>query len=269
MVAWYTQMSSIRQCDDQWDQMTGIGLRNDLVKENHPEWYKNVTSPIDFMCESSAVRRPAWFALQRLAWLLDRTERSTVYEWVDDPERTSVSSVLVRLRAKSGSEYYDLDSEEEEPQGWRYAYICWCDLDYPAPSHYWASIRYGSVDVLSLVPEVDYGSYTAGTTGTVPDDGNGFPDVETVDWLALRPSVPSGALVAPGMAMWSQDVPLCVFRNRLIIIRSTSSSDGIVAVATVIDEDLLPETEPAFDDPGRPLEVEPMWGSANYRIPKG
>jgi hypothetical protein len=157
-VGWHAYISSTKNADEQdtWSYFTGMGLRRDVLDED--EEFKK-----------GGFRRPGWYAMRRLAWLLSQ---STSIEAVIN---TSYGAV-VKLTTPRGIASPEAWEERSVPRRWDGVMVAWLDQAMGATSRY-IYVRTDEVHRAPLVPEVTYPE-----PGTATSDENGWPSGESVNW---------------------------------------------------------------------------------------
>ncbi len=238
-VTWYTMMPGLSSGGPAWRLFASTGLRNTLFRKSL------LTEPIgptsqskgDFQHDEHAWRRPAWFTMRRVAWLLARAKKV---------ERlfggTISNAMLLRLEAESG--FYVPGtaaigmSGATELECFRYAYLAWIGGG-PGGSEPGAGLSVllhtrgaGGWVVMPLVPTVACDR---------PDDvdENNFPDIESVDWDAtplagtvLEIGVVGGQTIQIEVEQAHPETnpsPICVLCNHTL---SRVGVDGVAGVAT-------------------------------------
>jgi hypothetical protein len=209
-VTWYTMMPGLSECDIPWRLFASTGLRNTLFEP--PKASSGLTEPVGpvsqysgtFLHEAHAWRRPSWFSMRRVAWLLARTKRV---------ERlfghSFASAMLLRLEAEDGfylpaSAVISM-SGDWEPERFRYAYLAWIGGE-PGGTARFAGLTVrlhtrggGGWVVMPLVPRVT-------CVGSDDVDENDFPDIESADW----DSTPQTSTVRDVSAVGGQTIQIDV-----------------------------------------------------------
>ncbi|MFH1465369.1 MAG: hypothetical protein ABIO70_13360, partial [Pseudomonadota bacterium] len=184
-VTWYSSMDGLTSAISGWDLYSSTGIRNVLFIDTsggaaaaEPQG-PFPAEPEYFVCQVHAWRRPAWYALRRLAWL---RARSAVIEQVySNPD---CGAMAIRLVARDGFLPPEALSSPQEVTTYRYAYVCWLDQQGAAEDSVaeWVLrlfTGHPGWEELPLVP----GS-SCGAPATPNPDALDFPGDEQVDWSA-------------------------------------------------------------------------------------
>ncbi len=213
IVTWYTFMADLacgefREERTTWSRYTATGLRNEIYGAvpggQQTARINDVRTAADFYYGCDAFRRPSWFTLRRVAWLLQRAERAELL--YQDEHRyvlrlTASHSFEEELQLldvsgaedapwREASESWAPSSQRERPNAggaasvaYKYAYVAWFDQQpgrgkslEDSFSFWLADASEDGYQLLPLVPEVTY-DMSCGDT-----DANGYPDCETVSW---------------------------------------------------------------------------------------
>ena len=175
-VLWHTFMARIVDMGANFGrQYDANGLRNDLYLQGsdyYPDSYKKL------LFTNYAWRRPSWFSLRRLAWLLSRTRKLDFYY-------DSTNIVVILCEAKSNSGYRNPRAlAGEKTTTYSRAWVAWMDQTASVDSVR-LTFRGTSSDftVLPLVPLV-----TLPSDDTSYDDDDykasdaNYPDFEEIEW---------------------------------------------------------------------------------------
>jgi len=157
-VGWHAYISTTKQEDEQgtWSYFTGMGLRRDVMGER--EKFKD-----------RGFRRPGWYAMRRLAWLLSQ---STNIEAVVNTSYGAVYKLTTPRGVASPTAWEDRSA----PRRWNGVLVAWLDQAMGATNRN-IYVRADEVHRAPLVPTVTYPD-----PGTAASDENGWPSGETVDW---------------------------------------------------------------------------------------
>ncbi len=187
----YSDFNEPTPWNEPFEKMWSTGLRNDVYVDSSevmvsPPWYFDATDADGFLQGTHAWRRPAWYALQRMVWLL---HQAGSVELRAHPESRDV---LIKLTASNGFRHPDdADAEPgDEITVWDEAWIAWrCSIPAGASAPDlggWFEFELslgesGEYLVLSLVPEVDLPVQEYSNLDTL-----NHPDWEDPQWAGNR-----------------------------------------------------------------------------------
>jgi len=249
-VLWHTFMATLDDRAGAFDtQYTANGLRNDLYDLEHSQHGAYPSSNETFTWYEHAWRRPSWYALRRLAWLLSRTSGSRVL--VDQD-----SAVVIRCHAAATTPFRvpvtgsvpltDQAMTETYTQAW----VFWLDQEVVG-GYLEVTLQLqsgsGSFQPLSLVPSVQRQArrWPAGldTPNTYPEGGEPDWNQDDGGWSAATTSVTRhsdglGTELVIRMEPASPEdnpVPFCVFTHKALLIEArvvSSASDEMGSTGT-------------------------------------
>ncbi len=186
----YTDFHEPEPLDGTFEKLWSTGLRNDVYADwSSSPWYWAASDADSFLQGTHAWRRPAWYALQRLVWLLHQTASIKLVQ--GGPESRDVRFLLT---ANSGLRHPD---DADATRGdlievWDYATIAWrctntehTDDDAARGEDLEFELELGESGeylVLSLVPEVRLPE----NEPVDPALQIGYPDWEDPNWDGYR-----------------------------------------------------------------------------------
>jgi hypothetical protein len=152
-----------------WSQFSTMGVHNCLVNANG-----------GYLQRRDCWQQPAWFAFQKLAWLLDQVNGHVHSAWNQD-------GVTVLEFSRRGGRI-------EAPSGrqWSRAFLFWRDQKITFPPHR-PTVMFmgGSFEYLMVVPTV------VSTSTPYPPDANGYPRPTVGNGLQWQWSRTFSAVVNP------------------------------------------------------------------------
>ncbi len=188
----YTHMASLQDQSarrrHQWLMLASSGMRNDVYNILSSDSWRNPPDADSFEQEKHAWRRPAWFALRRLAWLMHQTAG---YQIVKEEESEGLVLLLEAVDRYGSPEWVPGSGASrpwEEPlseQPGRFALVLWQDELRSTASRDLEHTVLGCPEdgwrLLSLLPDVD----PSGTLHAFPGPLD-FPQGEGLDWEGHR-----------------------------------------------------------------------------------
>ncbi len=182
------QEGQTEQQDGKWLMLASSGIRNDAFNPwaSGEDWHNPADSE-DFLQEDHAWRRPAWYSVRRLAWLLHQTGMIEPI-FADNARGVALRLTAIERYASTFDGVLATSSQlrpgEETPiQAGRYALIAWQDeLRCTSGDDLrleLSKLATQSWRLLSLIPDVD-------PSTTTPADRLNYPEGELVDWSGGR-----------------------------------------------------------------------------------
>jgi len=249
-VLWHTFMATLDDRAGAFDtQYTANGLRNDLYDLENSAHGAYPSSNRTFTWYEHAWRRPSWYALRRLAWLLSRTSGSRVL--VDQD-----SAVVIRCHAAATTPFRvpvtgplpltDQATMEAYSQAW----VIWLDQEVEG-GYLEVTLQLqsgsGGFQPLSLIPSVRRQArlWPAGldTPSTYPEGGKPDWNQDDGGWSTATTSVTrhsdgSGTELVIRMEPASPEdnpVPFCVLMDKARLVEArvvSSASDEMWSAGT-------------------------------------